>query len=981
MKRILNRVVKKQIFVSFLLVASLLVQSLPVVALTTVQTQKIDNILGVYNGSYTATQGITGLTLSIYKTNDLLSDKNLLQTFADVANACGAQAETPTVHTVESIKGIISQHGEDHIALFNYFPMVNENGVGPNPDVEEGLYTMSVSYDETTGKYSFVGKQWIQHDTYVFADLKNISLNDDILEGDVYGEYSSFFWTDYGDIGDVSISRGTSKSGYRIDFENTNASVGLYEKQTIKAVVKNNGETATDDTKIRWFSNDESIAKVAGKNWGDEGFEYVTGEISGVSIGTTQVYAELENKRVAVCTVIVSQNGTISPFQIDTSYELISQIQTTTDGDTKTYAFAPSYKISATIKNPNTKKATNTVVKLNLPQNATLLEESKITRTYTEIKPNEVVEVTWNIVTEGDFYNTTSIEYSVSAESDQCVEIVEFKTLFIDPFEGQDGQIDFSKDVWGFTNSETYFDAGHFINSDHYNALMLNASNIEKENIDGYLNSDWGGSCFGMSVVCALVKQGRLKTSSFGAQYLINASTPKDNDDVYSYITYYHMLQKLDVVSTARIDSLMVPEEQRLKNLYLAVQNVKFTGMPVVLDVWSLKRNYNIYSLNNDNMFSGHTILAYGVETGDYSIQSIVDGSYVQYDKRILLYDPNDNTAPSYMYISDDYSKWMIGDFCQNRTQSDGLYWYKGEGYFDYIGSEEVIDAENIHDSVKNYYSKLVSDWNTRLCIYTESSDGSESEFTASGPNLCGNNADVVPFFNGLSGFGDGDKIGYAFKHLVNLKIVPEGNVGELDLSYEQEDVYYSVQTDTGESVVFAGEDSATLICNGDYVLSAVYNEGAYASPWYSYTVEGDCSGSISFSQDKEGYSIVSGDDLTNVVITAKGHKGTQTLTFTTNEDSVLIKNSGNTIVLFADKDNNGTYETQVAGNVEDESSKQSGLDCLLSSLGVSTTVVFVIVATVGIALVLAGVVFIALAFGGIFLIVRSRKKNKTRDG
>ena len=33
-------------------------------ALTDTQKQNIENILGVYDGSYTATQGITGLTLS-----------------------------------------------------------------------------------------------------------------------------------------------------------------------------------------------------------------------------------------------------------------------------------------------------------------------------------------------------------------------------------------------------------------------------------------------------------------------------------------------------------------------------------------------------------------------------------------------------------------------------------------------------------------------------------------------------------------------------------------------------------------------------------------------------------------------------------------------------------------------------------------------------------------------------------------------------
>ena len=45
-------------------------------------------------------------------------------------------------------------------------------------------------------------------DKSVFADLKNVVLTDDVLSGNVYGEYASFFWTEYGDLGDVSVCSG-----------------------------------------------------------------------------------------------------------------------------------------------------------------------------------------------------------------------------------------------------------------------------------------------------------------------------------------------------------------------------------------------------------------------------------------------------------------------------------------------------------------------------------------------------------------------------------------------------------------------------------------------------------------------------------------------------------------------------------------------------------------------------------------------------
>ena len=55
-----------------------------------------------------------------------------------------------------------------------------------NPSVEDGLYTMSVAYNETTNTYDLIGKKWIQRDTYIFADYRNMTLYGSVLQGDVY---------------------------------------------------------------------------------------------------------------------------------------------------------------------------------------------------------------------------------------------------------------------------------------------------------------------------------------------------------------------------------------------------------------------------------------------------------------------------------------------------------------------------------------------------------------------------------------------------------------------------------------------------------------------------------------------------------------------------------------------------------------------------------------------------------------------------
>lgn len=63
-------------------------------------------------------------------------------------------------------------------------------------------------------------------------------------------------------------------------------------------------------------------------------------------------------------------------------------------------------------------------MKLNLPDTAALYGDGSLEQTIQSLSSNEDRTITWNIVVEGDPYRTTTIEYTVSAESDQTAEIV-----------------------------------------------------------------------------------------------------------------------------------------------------------------------------------------------------------------------------------------------------------------------------------------------------------------------------------------------------------------------------------------------------------------------------------------------------------------------------------------------------------------------------------------------------------------------------
>ncbi len=164
---------------------------------------RMNALVGYYQGWYTATQGITGGSIGVHRTNALLQDEKALAMYANLATECAkdANGNITTTYTVEDVRKIVEGHTEEYIAIYMFGPLRE------NPSVEDGLYTMSVTYNENTKTYEFYGKEWIQHNTYVFADVKDASLRGEALLGGIYGNGGLF--GSYTKLGDLSLIRFT----------------------------------------------------------------------------------------------------------------------------------------------------------------------------------------------------------------------------------------------------------------------------------------------------------------------------------------------------------------------------------------------------------------------------------------------------------------------------------------------------------------------------------------------------------------------------------------------------------------------------------------------------------------------------------------------------------------------------------------------------------------------------------------------------
>lgn len=164
-----------------------------------------------------------------------------------------------------------------------------------------------------------------------------------------------------------------------------------------------------------------------------------------------------------------------------------------------------------------------------------------------------------------------------------------------------------------------------------------------------------------------------------------------------------------------------------------------------------------------------------------------------------------------------------------------------------------------------------------------------------------------------MTGDGLASGFGYFFNDEADTIIItPDSENCSFDFDYYLSGTSYSVKTEHGEEIYFTDNDSVEMECDGDYVITAIYDENNYSTSWYYYSISGNAEGTIGVSQNESGYTIVSGDNLNGLKLTVKGNSGEIVREIDTDENSVLIKEDDGVVVLYADIDHNGTFETNL---------------------------------------------------------------------
>jgi len=632
----------------------------------------------------------------------------------------------------------------------------------------------------------------------------------------------------------------------------TVAVTGITLNKSSTTITKGNSETltatitpsdATNKT-VTWTTSNSSVATVS------------NGKVTAVAAGTATITAKSNNGKTATCTVTVN-----NPTVAVTGITLNKSSTTITKGNSET--------LTATITPSN---ATNKTV--------TWTTSNSSVATVSNGKVTAVAAGTATITAKSNNGKTATCIVTVKSVS----------TAF-----------EWGKDNWNYENSSYYFPGETYreqINSTYLNKLKSNLTNSEYQAVfigdwfySSWLDDIWGGSCYGMSSTTLLAKNGLLPYSSYksGAAKLNELSSPKNNTNVSSLVTYYQMLQIKDVIQN---QYRTVPYKSNETNIK------KLIGL--------LDSNSTVVVGFQKSGWGGHAILAYGYEYGSYSFNGVT------YQGCIKICDPNfsmayDKTAN--IYFNTSTYNWAIPAYSYA-----GISSVKGAA-FNYIGAD-------VNEINKGGYLSGTSSNNTAIDNFVARIDAKEISNNRSVSKVEYSNGNYMNRSSGpseiiedysyiLSGESEGT-IGYNLFDPDSAYRVSQDNSERIDLKMDYEKCDLSGFSAAGQSIVF---DKNGLVSvegeSADYRISMVFDDD-HPTDWFAVQVSGSNANNATLSKTNEGY-VLSAENLQDVEVNANNKVNKANLKFNTNYNSVLIYEiNADTIGLKVDTDNNGTFETEL---------------------------------------------------------------------
>ncbi|MCD8075700.1 MAG: leucine-rich repeat domain-containing protein [Lachnospiraceae bacterium] len=433
---------------------------------------------------------------------------------------------------------------------------------------------------------------------------------------------------------------------------------------------------------------------------------------------------------------------------------------------------------------------------------------------------------------------------------------------------------DIPGDEWNFRNYDV--DSVPLSATDKL-ALFQELGYSETAYWNSIINQYHGGQCFGMAVISSLVAQDELSLSLLSSTATRLYDVPF-SDTSKSVIGYYYLEQFTDTFRSAMYSFLDLSIQEQFQSI------MGMTEPFVIL----------ITDQTVEDSFSYHTILGYGVEEGTWTYHGTT------YSSRILIYDSNNYTPGTidesrFLYFNSSAGTWEIPHY----VDTENIYTSKNSGAYIVLASSDT-ELLNTFDLAKNK--------DTAYMLIQQVEDGTividEKKITRTGII----DSSLITMASDSSS-SSGNMIIADINNATEYGYVSSSGSQALEASVLYNGVYLSATADSFDSITFDVSNNMTLQgADGEFTLGITADESPI--DFHEIYIEGENAETISIQLTDDGIQLA-GSDLSSLTIKAADDEATETISVSTDEDSILIsENTNHSLTAYVDADGNGTYET-----------------------------------------------------------------------
>lgn len=462
----------------------------------------------------------------------------------------------------------------------------------------------------------------------------------------------------------------------------------------------------------------------------------------------------------------------------------------------------------------------NVTISITTPRGETVSDSSTDSECYFGVYTDWYGTYSYKIKIDGDYEATQTGTF-------ECVKL---------------NEMDYNTDVWNFENDYDCFTDNkikhYFINDKYWKYYIDNHDSlIDISRALSNSQNNWGGSCFGMSTLLVLNKQGAMNSSELPDKpgSLRSAARPITKLDLLSLINYYQLTQYDTVFRNLLAEYSQFSDEIKIHGIIKYCERHNDDGRPALLC-------FDYGDLNNDGEDEGgHAVVAYGIETNDSFMGWRYD--FKKYDTRIKIYDPNsvESNERLFLYINSENLNWVIPGINATQDNTSIDCFTADTDVLNYNGcvgnrsnyKEFLKTSDGLYDG-SNFAFNQIDYENFNNVTLTTTNYGSNFHITNKRPSIGTSTGgylssvkEITEYYTYSNSFGDSEtsEMNIVLPDTTSCYTMNLEKADNIDFSLRYEDTFYSVECDNGSSVSCDPDGTVQIDTNGSDCIIELVNE------------------------------------------------------------------------------------------------------------------------------------------------------------